>query len=202
MTVTTVEYQLRSQDASWCYAKWEQLPDDGNRYEVIDGVLYMSTAPSFDHQSVIVALVEHVGLPLKHAGIVRVSIAPVGLMMLGADPVQPDFVLVRSERAGIISEGRIRGVPDLIAEVVSPSNPTHDTAVKRAAYARAGVPEYWIVLQEMREVLVLSEPVAALADYAESRRFAQGMEIVSATLPIRVPVDSVFQDLAESSEDR
>ena len=119
--------------------------------------------------------------------------APVGLIMLGADPVQPDFVLVRSERVGIISEGRIHEAPDLIVEVVSPGNPTHDTVVKRAAYARAGVPEYWIVLPETREVLVLSEPVAALGEYAESRRFTLGMDIVSATLPVRVSVESLFQ---------
>lgn len=195
VTVTALEYQLRSIDASWNYAKWEQLPDDGNRYEVIDGVLYMSTAPSFDHQNVVIALVEHVGLPLKHAGMARFSIAPIGLIMPGADPVQPDFILVRSDRAGIISEGRIRAVPDLIAEVVSPSNPSHDTVIKRAAYARAGVPEYWIVLPDTREVLVLSEPVAGLAEYAESHLFTLGMELVSATLPIRVPVESIFKDL-------
>ncbi|RIK44657.1 MAG: Uma2 family endonuclease [Chloroflexi bacterium] len=195
VTATALEYQLRSIDASWDYAKWEQLPDDGNRYEVIDGVLYMSTAPGFDHQNVVIALVEHVGLPLKHAGMARFSIAPIGLIMPGADPVQPDFILVRSDRAGIISEGRIRAVPDLIAEVVSPSNPSHDTVIKRAAYARAGVPEYWIVLPDTREVLVLSEPVACLAEYAESHRFTLGMELVSATLPIRVPVESIFKDL-------
>lgn len=197
VTATALEYQLRSIDASWDYAKWEQLPDDGNRYEVIDGVLYMSTAPSFDHQNVVIALVEHVGLPLKHAGMARFSIAPIGLIMPGADPVQPDFVLVRSDRAGIISDGRIRAVPDLIAEVVSPSNPSHDTVIKRAAYARAGVPEYWIVLPDTREVLVLSEPVVGLAEYAESHRFTLGMELVSATLPIRVPVETIFKDLTE-----
>jgi Uma2 family endonuclease len=193
MVVTSIEYQLRSSDASWCYAKWEQLPNDGSRYEVIDGVLYMSTAPSADHQSVVLALIEHIGLPLEHAGKARVSFAPVGLLMLGADPVQPDFLLVAPRQFEITSQGRIQGIPSLIAEVVSPSYWTHDTVVKRAAYARAGVPEYWIVLPEPREVLVSSEPVAELAEYAESRRFGAGMELVSATLPVRVSVDAVFE---------
>jgi Uma2 family endonuclease len=84
-------------------------------------------------------------------------------------------------------------VPDLIAEVVSPSNPAHGTSVKRAAYARAGVPEYWIVLPESREILVLSEPVAALGEFAESRRFTAGVVLSSPTLPISVAVDAVFQ---------
>jgi Uma2 family endonuclease len=111
-------------------------------------------------------------------------------------------MLVGPQRVEITTQGRIRGVPDLIAEVVSPSNPAHDTAVKRAAYARAGVPEYWIVLPEMREALVLSEPVVALSEYAESRRFTLGMDIISATLPVRVPVAAVFQYVTEGSEGR
>ncbi len=48
--VTVPELALRSHDATWDRARWETLPDDGNRYEVIGGVLYMSTAPSFFHQ--------------------------------------------------------------------------------------------------------------------------------------------------------
>jgi hypothetical protein len=49
-TAAPPELVTRSLDASWNYARWLRLPDDGNRYEVIDGVLYMSTAPSFFHQ--------------------------------------------------------------------------------------------------------------------------------------------------------
>jgi Uma2 family endonuclease len=193
MTISAIEYQLRSTGASWCLEKWEQLPDDGNRYEVIDGVLYMSTAPSFDHQQVILALVELVGLPLRHAGIAIPAFAPVGVIMLGADPVQPDFVLVRTERRDIISAGRIRGVLDLIAEVLSPGNAEHDMVVKRGAYARAGVPEYWIVRPDTQDVLVLTEPDRALSEYAESHRFSSGMELVSPTLAVRVSVGALFQ---------
>lgn len=193
MTVSAIEFQLRSADASWCLEKWEQLPDDGNRYEVIDGVLYMSTSPSLNHQSVILALVEHVGLPLIHAGRMHAWFAPVGVIMPGADPVQPDFVLVRADRRDIISGGRIHGVPDLIAEVLSPGNAEYDMVVKRGAYARAGVPEYWIVRPETRDVLVLTDPDRALSEYAESRRFSAGTELVSPTLAIRVPVGALFQ---------
>src|SRR4051812_17360191 len=117
MTVAEVEFLLRSPDACWSYDKWERLPNDGNRYEVIDGVLYMSTAPSFGHQRSIARLVRHVAIPLEDCGFATYAFAPIGLVMPGADPVQPDFVLIRSERSAIIAEdGRIRGVPDLIAE--------------------------------------------------------------------------------------
>jgi Uma2 family endonuclease len=199
MVVSDIELQLRSTDASWCYEKWVRLPEDGNRYEVIDGVLYMSTSPSFWHQGSILLLVEHVGLPLKQRGIAFMSAAPVGVIMPGTDPVQPDFLLIRSERRNIIAEdGRIRGVPDLIAEVLSPNHPELDTVVKRAAYARAGVPEYWILRPETRDILVYSDPDASLADFTSVQRFAVDSELVSPTLPIRVEVAALFEDAGSS----
>jgi Uma2 family endonuclease len=199
MVVSDIEFLLRSPDASWTYEMWERLPNDGNRYEIIDGVLYMSTSPSFWHQGSILLLVEHVGLPLKQRGIAVMSAAPVGVIIPGADPVQPDFLLIRSERRNIIAEdGRIRGVPDLIAEVLSPSHPELDLVIKRAAYARAGVPEYWILRPETRDVLVYSEPDATLADFTSLQRFSVDSELVSPTLPIRVSVAVLFEDVAPS----
>src|SRR5437764_15463997 len=103
MAVTEIDLFLRSPDAGWCYDKWEFLPDDGNLYEVIDGVLYMSTAPSFRHVTSVIRLIQLVGTPLEARGLVRIGAAPVGVLMTGADPVQPDFLLIRSERAGIIA---------------------------------------------------------------------------------------------------
>jgi Uma2 family endonuclease len=199
MVVSDIELQLRSTDASWCYEKWERLPNDGNRYEVIDGVLYMSTAPSFWHQQVVGLLHEYVGIPLRRSGQMLVAMAPIGLIMPGADPVQPDFMLIRSERRSIIAEdGRVRGVPDLIAEVLSPNHPELDTIVKRASYARAGVPEYWILRPETRDVLVYSEPDPSLADFTSLQRFSVDSELVSPTLPIRVAVAALFEDIGHT----
>ncbi|HYI14432.1 MAG TPA: Uma2 family endonuclease [Thermomicrobiales bacterium] len=201
MIVSEIELQMRSTDASWGYEKWERLPDDGNRYEVIDGVLYMSTAPSFWHQQSVGLLHEYVGIPLRRSGFALVAMAPVGVIMPGADPVQPDFVLIRSERRNIVAEdGRIRGVPDLIAEVLSPSHPELDMVVKRAAYARAGVPEYWILRPETRDVLMYSDPDGALADFTSLQRFSVDNELVSPTLPIRVAVTTLFEDASPPAE--
>lgn len=183
---------LRSPDASWDYARWEQLPDDGNRYEVICGVLYMSTAPSQFHQWIVMQLIELVGLPAKRQGLAYPYMAPIGVLMPGCDPVQPDFLLIRQDRAEIIPDQRIRGVPDLISEVLSPTNPEQDTVVKRAAYARAGVPEYWIVRPTTRDVLLCWQPDATLGDYTQSRLVAADAELVSPTLTLRVPVGDLF----------
>lgn len=197
-TATLPEYVLRSLDASWCYDKWERLPNDGNRYEVIDGVLYMSTAPSFWHQRTVGFLHEHVGIPLERQGIAIVVMAPIGVIMPGADPVQPDFLLIRSERRDIIADdGRIRGVPDLIAEVLSPSNPELDTITKRATYARAGVPEYWMLRPATRDVTICWNPDKSTGEYTQELVVAASSELVSPTLPIRVPVAKLFEDLPQ-----
>jgi Uma2 family endonuclease len=194
-TVSEIELFLHSDDASWCYEKWEQLPEDGNRYEVIDGVLYMTTSPSVTHQRVVARLTMRVGAPLDDGSIARFMTAPVGVIMPGADPVQPDFLLIRAERMPIIASGnQVRGAPDLIAEVLSPGNPRLDTTIKRAAYARAGVPEYWMLRPESRDILVCTAPDPELADFTEVRHFTNGEELISPTLPIRVPVAVLFED--------
>lgn len=199
MTIVEPQLVLRSLDTTWDYARWEGLPDDGNRYEVIDGALYMTTAPSYFHQWIIVQLVQHVGLPAQQQGIAYVGIAPIGLLMPGCDPVQPDFVLVRQENAGIIHDRRIRGVPDLIAEVLSPTNPEHDTIVKRGIYARAGVPEYWMLRPATRDLLVSWQPDSALGDYTQVRLIAADAELVSPTLGVRCTVSDLFAGAPDST---
>lgn len=193
MIVSNVDVFLQSPNASWCYDKWELLPDDGNRYEVIDGVLYRSTAPGYSHQRSVMRLDREIGVPLEVQGIAVAIAAPIGVLMEGTDPVQPDFLLIRTERASIISEdGRIRGVPDLIAEVLSPSHPELDTVIKRAAYARAGLPEYWILRPASRDVLVCSKPDGGLEDFTQVRLVGTDGILESPTLSIKVVVAALF----------
>ena len=129
----------------WTYADWEKLGADGNRYEIIDGVLYMTTAPSSFHQWIIQQLVEYIGIPVKRQGLAYAFPAPIGLLMTGSDPVQPDYVIVLKAHASIIHDRRIRGVPDAIIEILSPGNATYDEETKLQAYEHAGVPEYVII---------------------------------------------------------
>lgn len=191
-TVAPPELVVRSLDASWDYARWSQLPADGNRYEVIDGVLYMTTAPSFFHQWIIRQIVRSLLAQIDDTGAGLTIWSPIGLLMPGCDPVQPDIVVVRSEERGMIYDRRINGVPALIVEVLSPSNAEKDTEIKRAAYARAGLPEYWIVRPVERDVIVLSRPDPASGLYLQSASFAPDDELVSPTLPFRAAVAGLF----------
>jgi len=159
---------------------------------VIDGVLYMSRSPSYFHQSIVNRLMRVVGWPAMDGEWGYANTAPLGVFMPGCDPVQPDFVLVRAERSSIVRDGSVMGAPDLIVEVLSPSNPAQDTVVKRRAYARGGVPEYWIVRPNSRDVVVCWEPDAAAGDFAQELTIAGDAELQSPMLPIRFPVSDLF----------
>ena len=186
------EVTLRSTDAGWTAADWEQLPDDGQRYEIIDGVLYVSTAPSFFHQWIVLEIYAALRRQLMEPGIALVVTAPIGLFMPGCDPVQPDILVIRQEDWHIVRDRHVRGVPALIVEVLSPSNAEQDLLVKRAAYARAGLPEYWVFHPAERDALVHSEPDGASGEYARVAHIVPDGELVSPTLPFRAAIAPFF----------
>ncbi len=139
-------YPVDPPQGGWTYEAFLQLPDDGNRYEVIDGVLYVAPPPSPQHQGRLFNLTVHLHQDIKERGLGRLFISPVGLLMPGATPVQPDaFFLATANPATIDWERHIQGVPDLVIEVASPSTAGYDRRQKQDAYARAAVLEYWIV---------------------------------------------------------
>ena len=118
--------------------------------------------------------------------------APIGLLMPGCDPVQPDIVVVRTEALGIIYDRRINGVPALIVEILSPTNAEKDTEIKRAAYARAGLAEYWIVRPATRDLLLLTAPELSSSSYPRVEHVAPGDVLRSATLPFVAAIDGFF----------
>ena len=186
------ELMLRSANATWNRARWEQLPNDGNRYEVIDGVLYMTTAPSFFHQWIIRQIFLELYPQIDQTGVGLTIWSPIGVFMPQCDPVQPDLLVIPTNNLDIIHDRRIDGVPALIIEVLSPGNAEKDTDTKRKAYARAGLPEYWIVRPESRDVLVYTDPDVALGDYSLSQKITPNDELISPTLPIRVAISRCF----------
>jgi Uma2 family endonuclease len=182
----------------WTFAHWETLPDDGNRYEIIDGVLYMTTAPSFFHQWIVFRLIELVGTPAHTQGIAFPAVAPVAVIMPGCDPVQPDFVMVLNKRASIIRDKRIYGVPDLIVEIMSPGSAIYDTQIKLNAYANAGVPEYAIIDPRLRTLSLYS--LIQPHTYDQPQLFANTDQVSFACLPaITFNVNLLFDGSPDSS---
>jgi Uma2 family endonuclease len=131
----------------WTYEDYLRLPDDGWRYEVLKGTLSMSPAPTPKHQGTLARLVFLVQTYLAAHPVGRVYFAPLDVLLPGglATPVQPDLVFLRNERRNLVTERAIEGAPDLIAEVLSPSNWLTDRREKFEIYAEAGVLEYWIL---------------------------------------------------------
>jgi Uma2 family endonuclease len=125
----------------------------------------------------------------NNLGLVLAS--PVGVRLPEQDvPVQPDILFVSQERKHIVGDDYIKGAPDLVVEVLSPSNWLYDRGKKQEVYRKAGVKEYWIVDYRAQtiEVLVLEEAVYVLQDQFASGDFAR-----SAVLPgFEVAVDDVF----------
>ena len=192
MTVTTPELTLRSLRPDWDRARWEQLPDDGNRYEIIHGVLYMTTAPSAFHQWIIRQVARSLFRQIDDLDIGTTLWSPIGVFMPGCDPIQPDLLVIRIADLGMIHDRRIHGIPALLVEVLSPSNPEQDLEVKRDVYAQAGVPEYWIIRPAERDVLVFSHPDIVLGIYTRVIPIPSTGELTSPTLPFRATVADFF----------
>lgn len=132
-------------------ADLEAMPDDGNRYEVIEGELFVSCAPGLTHQQVSTNLVYLIRLYLENNPL-GVVVATPGLILSELSGVIPDIVFFRhGRREEIVSGERLTGAPDLVIEILSPGaeNIRRDRIAKRQLYARYGVQEYWLVdLQE------------------------------------------------------
>jgi Uma2 family endonuclease len=140
---------------AWTYDDLSTLPEDGKRYEIIEGVLYEMPAPTWAHSTVIANLIIMLIPIVANLG-GRWRTAPLDVFFPGADPVQPDIVVLLPGGKAQPAPRGIEGPPDLIVEVLSPTNRGHDVLTKRALYARAGVREYWLVDPEARTIEILA----------------------------------------------
>jgi len=137
-------------------ADLEAMPDDGNRYELIEGELYVSTSPSFFHQSILFKFAKVFADYLESNPIGKLT-GGVGVIFDDFSGVIPDLVYFSHERGKHILKGeRFSGAPEIVIEILSPgaSNERRDRHVKRSLYSSRGVDEYWIVNPESRTIEV------------------------------------------------
>ena len=135
--MTIVQPRLTSTDL-------QDMPDDGKRYELLEGELVVSPAPTRKHQKVAWRVVTFLDRA-EVAGFGVGYAAPFEVYFDEYDAAQPDVFFVRADRLDIIKEDRIEGAPDLVVEILSPSTRRRDLRVKLQLYARFGVPFYWIM---------------------------------------------------------
>lgn len=129
-------------------ADWEAMPHgDGNRYEIIEGELFVSCSPGLTHERVLINLILRVGNFLE-ANPIGTIVAGSGVILSNFSGVIPDFVFFsREQRDTIVKNDRLHGPPALVVEILSPGsgNIRRDRVVKLQLYAKHGVPEYWII---------------------------------------------------------
>ena len=127
------------------YEDYVTLPDDGRRYEILDGELAVSPSPSSAHQRVSENLGGLLYTWVKTHRLGRIWRAPLDLILADTVVVQPDIMYVSPERASIVTDRGIEGAPDLVVEILSRSTGRRDRGAKKRIYARHGVGRYWLV---------------------------------------------------------
>jgi Uma2 family endonuclease len=160
-----------------------------DRVELIEGELFVTPAPSLGHQDVSGNLYVLLRRAVVEPGLGRVYYAPVDVRLAENTIVQPDLVVILSDRNHILTLPRVEGAPSLVVEIVSPSTSDYDRVTKQGAYARYGVPEFWLVDPAARTVTVCRDP-------RDDRYLAATVAsdtIVSATIPgLSVDLEALF----------
>lgn len=178
----------------WTYEDYLRLPDDGRRYEVLRGVLYVTAAPNPVHQFALRNLVRRLSVFLETHPLGEFFLPPTDLILPNGltAPVQPDlFYVSGGEWKGTITSRYMEGAPDLVVEVLSPSTRRYDRNTKLSVYAQAGVQEYWLAdpLTRIFEVLVLQNGA-----YALFGKFGRGECLRSEVIPGFEPaLDALFK---------
>jgi Uma2 family endonuclease len=132
------------------YDDYASMPDDGKRYEILDGELVVTATPVTRHQRVSRELEFLLHAYVVTHGLGEVFDAPLTVLLDRHTIVEPDLIFVSNARSAIVTERFIEGAPDLLVEILSPSTAPRDRGAKAKLYARFGVEEYWIVDPDAR----------------------------------------------------
>ena len=179
----------------YTYADYCELPDDGRRYEIIDGGLYVAPAPETPHQGILLNLALLIAPVVKEGEIGRVLVAPCDVIFADGDVFQPDLIFVASHRLKIVTRRGVEAAPDLVVEVLSPFTRQRDLNLKRPRYAHYGVLEYWQADPETRTILTLA---LSGGEYVERGVYGVGDELTTpaAAGPVHPGGAGVREDLA------
>ncbi len=174
------------------YDDLAQMPDDGKRYEVIDGELLVNPSPAKPHQKIQKRLGDLL-LSQEKSGAGEVYFAPVDVRLSPYDIVQPDLLFLLPHRSHIYHlSGVVEGPPDIVVEILSPSTRNIDQIRKAALYARGGVPEYWIADPDTPSLTIFTLRQGQYHQVATEAGSTRSLILPDLTIDL----DALFQDLS------
>ncbi|MBN1966205.1 MAG: Uma2 family endonuclease [Anaerolineae bacterium] len=192
MTVTTLHPKLQT-----AYELIEQLPDHVTRYEIWDGELIVTPAPTLSHQTLSKRLVRILVLHDPEEAIGAYFYAPMDVILLERTTVQPDVFWIAKANEGIIQPKHIIGAPDLCIEVISPSTEYADRERKFGYYRDGGVREYWLVDPAAQTLTVYALGSSTHTVYGVGATAHSGLTELAG---LTVDVAKLFEDLPPLGE--
>lgn len=176
------------------YQEYLDLPEMKARYSIVDGELVMAAAPTTEHQRAILELALELTPFIRERRLGEVFIAPLDIV-IRRDPLrtrQPDLLFVSNARRYIVGQQVIEGGPDLVIEILSPSNTRGELQEKLQDYRAIGVREAWVIAPQGQTVEVLQLSTGSIE---RSGLYGLGDFIVSQVLPeLRLTVDEIFPE--------
>jgi len=157
-----------------------EMPNDGKRYELIEGEVYMAPAPNTKHQRAVARFHRGMADLVENRNLGEVFFAPFDVVFDERNVCQPDLLFIRKERLSILTDANVWGAPDLVVEVLSPGTARYDCETKLQVYARAGVPELWYADTKTETVEILN--LTPEGHYAMTQRATGDEKLVSKTL--------------------
>jgi Uma2 family endonuclease len=172
-------------------AEYKNLPENGPRYQLIEGDLYMAPAPNRFHQDISRNLEVVLANYLSAHPIGVLYDAPFDVYLSDVDVFQPDLLIVLNENRGILTDAGAEGAPDLIIEVLSARTRQLDLVHKKRTYARMGIRELWIVDPDQKDVIVYrfdQDPIDPVG------KLSGRVEVSSPLLPeLKIPLQDIFR---------
>ena len=174
----------------WTLDELHSLPDDGNKYEIIHGELFVTPPPTDPHETIAARLTRlldpyvvanDLGYIYRPRAVFRVSHGP-----RDVSEVEPDL-MVRKPNPDPKKDWAKAPLPSLIVEISSPSTRRRDREHKRAFYTESGIPEYWLVDLEERAVIIVRPDAPVESASATLRWHPAG-----ASEPLTIPLTELF----------
>jgi Uma2 family endonuclease len=174
----------------WTEEDYFALPDAMQIVELSDGEIVMPPPPAPLHQQIVMRLGFALDTFVRKSGLGEIYLAPVAVRLWKGKVREPDIVFIHRSHNDRVQETQIEGPPDWVAEVISPGTRKTDEVTKVSDYARAGIPEYWLVDAKKKTIRVLH---LESGSYTLAQTYHSGEIARSVTIDgFEVPVDEVL----------